>query len=98
MALPQLNQRELQKLRAMKTEATSSLLREDAEKDLRREIANRAKDELNIDKKLFNKLVRLDYKDQVEEASNEVQEIEDILQRLNDPNILQENDEEDNGE
>lgn len=98
MSVPHLNKDQLQKLRKMKQEALGSMLREDAEKDLRKEIAERANQELNMEKKTFNKLVRLDYKDQMEEVSNEIRELEELLEQLNNPSVISGGDSEDGEE
>ena len=56
-------------------EAAGSLLRTEAERDLRKSIAKKAKDDWQISTSDFNKLVKIYHKQNLEEIQEETDEI-----------------------
>ena len=77
-----LNPEQVELLKGMIQEAVNSRYREQSEKDLRKEIATRAKEELEISTKLFNSLVTRAYKSDAEKVNAETTAVLDILEQL----------------
>lgn len=63
-------------------EGVNSHYREQAEKDLRKEIAARMEEELGLEKKTFNKLAKLAYRDACRKLNEETTEILDLAEEL----------------
>lgn len=80
MAVERLNPEQRRKLRNMTEQAVGSKYRDDAEKEFRRDIATRAKDELGISKKLFNRLVNVRYKESLEEVTTEAEDLTELYE------------------
>lgn len=75
-----LNEKQIADLRNMVKESVDSLMRQDAEKTLRSEIAARAKEELEFSRKQFNQLVKVVYKQNLEELETELTALTDIVE------------------
>ena len=74
------------KLAGMVKESVSSFYREQAEKDLRKEIAERAEEEFGkevMPKRKFNALAKYAYNLKAEDEAAELTEIIDLLDELN---------------
>lgn len=77
-----LNPEQRKVLKGLVQESVNSLYREDAEKQLRKDIADRAADELEIDKKYFNKLCRTVFKDSLSELGEEAEVIANLYEMI----------------
>ena len=75
-----LNEKQITDLRNMVKEAVDSLTRQEAEKQLRTDISTRAKEELEMPKRQFNQLVKVVYKQNLEDLEQEVVELTDLVQ------------------
>lgn len=75
-----MNPEERKKFRNMLQEAVNSHYREEAEKELRRNIAERAKEELNLEKKQFNRLARVVYRDEIKKVEEEAEGISELYE------------------
>lgn len=82
MAIETLTEEQVAKLRGMVKEAVDSMYRADAEKDLRKDIADRAKDEFEMTKKEFNALVKIAYKQNARQIEEETTEVLDLAEAL----------------
>ena len=71
--------KEKDKLRGMLKEAVNSHYSERAHKDLRKDIADRAKDELGVKPKLFNKAVRTLFNDDLKSMREEVDSVSELV-------------------
>jgi hypothetical protein len=76
------NPKELTTINAAVNEGVNSKIREQAEKDLRKEIADRLKDELGLAPADFNQLVRERYDSSVSEKITKMEEIVDLNESL----------------
>lgn len=74
---------QITKLKGLVTEADNSMIRADAEKELQKEIASRAKDELGIETKHFRKLASIVHKDNADEELATLEEISSMAEALN---------------
>lgn len=74
---------DIQKLKSMVDEAVNTMYRMDSERELKKEIAKRAKDELGIPPKLMNKLVRVAYKQDGDKQNKELTSVLDLAEQLN---------------
>lgn len=63
-------------------EAAGSLLRADSERDLRKEIAKKVKDDMDIKPAMFNKLVRMYHKQNKEEIQNKTEAIVSLYETV----------------
>lgn len=63
-------------------EAVKSKYREQSEKELRREIAKKIKDEIQIPTKTFNSVVLRKYKNDAEKLNEDVEEVLDLAEEL----------------
>lgn len=77
-----LNPNDRQKLKNAVQECVNSMYREDAEKDFRKDAAGRMVDELGVEKKQFNKLVRLTYKQECDKFSQENESVLDLAESI----------------
>lgn len=77
-----LNELQREQLRGAVQEMVESHYRNQAEKDLRREIAARVAEELKIPKKTFNSLALRAYKNDAVKINMEVTEILDLAEEL----------------
>lgn len=77
-----LNEEQRKMLKDAVQEGVNSFYREQAEKDLRKEIAERVKDELGVEKKIYNKLVKLAYRDACRQLNQETTELLDLAEEL----------------
>jgi Transcriptional regulator DsbA len=69
-------------LKGMVEESVSSNYRTQSEKDLRKEITKRAKDELDIPKKLYNSLVKRAYKRDGDTLNSEITAVLDLAEEI----------------
>lgn len=74
-----LNEKQVTALRGMVKECSDSLARQEAEATLRKEIATRAKEELEMPKRQFNQLVKVIHKQNLEAMKADVVELEDLV-------------------
>lgn len=58
-------------------EASNSLLREEAEKELRKETAKQIKEKYGMPPSMFNRLAKAYFKDDIEEKAGEVESLTD---------------------
>jgi len=80
-----LNEEQVKKLRGMVKEAVDSIYRADAEKGLRKEIAERAVEELEIPKKLFTQVCRVVYKQNRKKVNEEITAVLDLADIVEGP-------------
>jgi len=72
---PQLNEDQRETLRKLVIEGVNSRVRQDAEKDLTKELRQRAKEELGVNTKLFNKVVEIAHKESGEQYDTETESV-----------------------
>lgn len=77
-----LNEEQVTLLKGMVQEAVDSMYRADAEKGLRKDIADRAKDKLDLPSKQFNALVKIAYKANAEQLNQETTELLDLAEAV----------------
>lgn len=69
-------------LKGMVQEAVESKYRQDAEKELQKEIAQRAKEEFTMSKREFNSIVKVAYRDNGRQVERETTELLDLAEEL----------------
>jgi hypothetical protein len=77
-----LNEKQRETLKAMIREGVDSKYRQQAEKDLQRDISTRAKEEFEMPKREFNMLVNIAYNQNGREIDKQTSEILDLAQEL----------------
>jgi hypothetical protein len=77
-----LTKQEMIKLNGMVKEAVDSLIRSEAEKSLRKDIADRVKEELNFKPAMFNAVVMERYNDSITEKLAKLEEIVDFNDQI----------------
>lgn len=73
---------QLNKLKDAVQEMVNSFYRQQAESDLRKEIASMVEEELEISKRTFNKLARTAYQDSARKLNEETTEVLDLAEEL----------------
>lgn len=77
-----LNEEQRKKLKGMVKEAVDSKYRQQAEKDIQKEISTRAKEEFEMPKKEFTMLVNIAFRQNGRQVDRETTEILDLAQEL----------------
>jgi len=85
----QLNPEERRKLHGMCNELVNSMIRVQAEKDLQKDIVNRAKDELEITPKIVRAMARIAYKNSLSEQKIETEELFHLYEQTFDHSLTQ---------
>lgn len=81
-----LDEKQAQILKNMVQEAVDTKYQMDAHKDFLKDIRNRAKDELKIPPKLFNKLIVVAYKKNANRLNKEVTALLDLAEQIGEYN------------
>lgn len=82
MSVEKLTPEQRDNLKNAISEAVNSKYREQAEKDLQKEINKRMKDEIGMKPALFNKLAKVAYEDSAKKVNDEITELLDLAEEL----------------
>lgn len=74
------NPEDQKKLKGFVQEAVDSLTREASEKEFRKEVAENAMKELDLDKKTFNNLVKRVYKRDIEKETTKIERVSELYE------------------
>ncbi len=74
------NPEDQKKLKGMVEEAEGCLVKIDAAKDLKKDIAERAKEELGLSKRLFGRLVNTFHQNNLEDQTSDLEQVETLYE------------------
>ena len=86
-----MNPNEKKKLEGFVKEIDKCMLRMDAERDLIKDILNRAKDDLDVKPKVVRRLANIYHKNSVAEERSETEEIFDMYEQLFESSVVVDN-------